>query len=63
MKVKVNKEKCIQCGGCVGICPDVFDFDDDGFACAKIEEVPDNEKDAVKQAADFCYGDAIIVEE
>ena len=27
---KVNQDKCLRCGMCTGICPDVFEFDDEG---------------------------------
>jgi len=28
----VNKEECIACGACSGIAPDIFEYDDDGYA-------------------------------
>ena len=31
MKVKVN-EGCLGCGACAGVCPDVFELDDEGLA-------------------------------
>lgn len=58
MKVKVNKERCIACGGCVSILPEVFEFDDDGLAIAKNEVPKDREKDA-GEAISFCPGSAI----
>ena len=27
---KVDQDKCLRCGMCTGICPDVFSFDDEG---------------------------------
>ena len=30
--VKVDKDLCIACGLCVGTCPSVFSFGDDGKA-------------------------------
>jgi ferredoxin len=33
--VKVNAEKCIGCGLCVSICPQVFELGDDGKAHVK----------------------------
>ncbi|MBE6152945.1 MAG: ferredoxin [Firmicutes bacterium] len=63
MMVKVNKDACIGCGACQAIVSDVFDIDDDGLAYvledAKIEENIDD----VKEAADNCPTEAIIVEE
>ena len=31
-KIKVNQDKCISCGSCVAICPDIFDFNDNNKA-------------------------------
>jgi len=28
----VAKEECIACGACVAIAPEIFDFDDEGYA-------------------------------
>lgn len=38
-KVKVNSDLCGSCGLCVGSCPEVFEFDDEGKARAVVEEV------------------------
>ena len=32
MKAVVNKDGCISCGLCVSTCPEVFSFDEDGYA-------------------------------
>lgn len=40
MKVKVN-EGCLGCGACTGICPDVFELDDEGLAKVIVEETED----------------------
>ena len=32
MKSYVDKETCIACGLCVATCPEVYSFDEDGFA-------------------------------
>ncbi len=29
MKFKVDQELCIGCGACEGVCPEVFELDDD----------------------------------
>lgn len=39
-KVLVDKEKCIGCGLCVSLCPEVF-------------EIGENGKSSVKKGADF----------
>lgn len=63
MKVKVSKEKCIGCGMCVGINPEVFDFDDDGFAKADNEKINDQNKETVEDAVKSCPVGAIEKEE
>ena len=50
MKVKVN-EGCLVCGACTGICPDVFELDDEGLAKVIVEETDDA---AVQDAIDGC---------
>ncbi|PIR71424.1 MAG: ferredoxin, partial [Candidatus Nealsonbacteria bacterium CG10_big_fil_rev_8_21_14_0_10_37_25] len=40
--VKVNKEKCIGCGLCSNLCPEVFELAEDGKA--KVKENADLEK-------------------
>jgi len=64
MKVKVDADLCIGCGLCTETCPDVFEMDEDqGVAKVKVEEVPEDAQDCVRQAAEDCPGDAIQIEE
>ncbi len=63
MKAKVNKDICIGCGACQAIVPDVFELEDDGLAVCKIEEIDENKKEDVMDAADSCPTSAIEVEE
>ncbi len=58
MEVKVKKEKCIGCGACAAICPDVFEMGDEGKSVVKEKET---DKDCAKEAADSCPTDAIII--
>ena len=62
MKVSINKEDCVGCGLCVDDCPDVFEMQED-VAAVKVEEVPENLVNAVKEAAENCPVDAIIISE
>lgn len=59
---KVDKDKCIGCGACVSIAPEVFDFDTDGLAIAK-ENVSDEFKEKGMQALESCPTDAIVYTE
>ena len=60
MKAKVTDE-CIACERCVEICPAVFEMGDE-FAKVKTDPVPAEYEDDVREAADQCPTDAIIVE-
>lgn len=59
MKVKVNQERCMSCGSCPSLVPEVFEFDDEGLAFAKVETVPEDLEEAVKEAIEFCPTKAI----
>lgn len=61
MKTFVN-EDCIGCGLCVNLCPEVFEFNDDGLSEATVDVVPENLEDQVKQAIDECPVAAIETE-
>ena len=69
MKTWVDKETCIACGACGAAAPDVFDYDDDGIAYnimddnQKTAEIPEDMHDDVRDAADGCPTDSIIIEE
>ena len=54
--VKVGQKKCIGCGACVSICPEVFELNEDGKAKVKAQKnIP-----CVKEAIDSCPVEAII---
>jgi ferredoxin len=55
-KVTINKELCIGCGACTGICPNVFAIGDDGKA-GVIGEADDDA--AIDEAAAGCPVGAI----
>ena len=62
MKVSINKEDCVGCGLCVDDCPDIFEMSED-VAVVKVEEVSENLVNAVKETAESCPVDAIIISE
>lgn len=62
MKAFVDKDICIGCGACTGICPEVFDMDDDGLAIAIKEELKNELEDSAAEAQDGCPVSAIIIE-
>jgi ferredoxin len=57
--VKVNKEKCIGCGYCVSVCPEVFKLGEDGKSKVKEEVDFEKNKDCIKEAKESCPAGAI----
>jgi len=59
MKIKVDKQKCLGCGVCINLCPEVFELKD---GKSEIKEKVDLEKnkDCIKEAIDFCPVTAIV---
>jgi ferredoxin len=63
MKVKVT-EYCMGDRRCNDLCPEVFEYDEDQLkSTVKVDEVPEAYKELVRQAADECGADAIIIED
>ena len=60
MKVRIE-DTCTACELCVDTCPDVFEMGAD-IAQVKVADVPTEHEDAVRQAADECPSESIIVE-
>ncbi len=62
MKVKVDADLCTGCELCIDTCPEVFEMKDD-VSVTKMEDVPEDMENDVKEAAEDCPVEAIIVEE
>ncbi|MHC4474518.1 MAG: ferredoxin [Planctomycetota bacterium] len=60
MKVTIE-DTCTACGLCSDTCPDVFELGDD-IAKVLVDEVPEAHEEAVKEAAEECPVEAIIIE-
>lgn len=57
--IKINKEKCIGCGFCVSVCPDVFEIGEDGKSQLKEKvDLKANEK-CIREAKQGCPVGAI----
>lgn len=63
MKVEVDDDVCGGHGVCWGLCPEVFDLTDDGYAVVLVDEVPTEHEAAVREARTRCPSGAITVEE
>lgn len=67
MKVSIDQSKCIACGSCVAVCPEVFELKQDGTVDVKEEwkgkEVPAELQAKVQEAHDICPATAIVIEE
>ena len=59
MKVHVNSQVCAGFGVCLGLCPEVFELHDDGYAVVVVSDVPPEHEDAVRQAVNQCPARAI----
>jgi ferredoxin len=56
--IKVDQNKCVGCGLCVGMCPEIFALNLDG----KSEVIAQVNEAAAKEAASACPVEAISVE-
>lgn len=56
---KINKEKCIGCGMCASLCPDVFELKDDGKSSIKARVDIIANEECIKQAVESCPVGAI----
>jgi ferredoxin len=63
MKVRVDAGVCAGFGVCLGLCPEVFELHDDGYAIVRVDEVPQELEDAVRKAASQCPSRAISLSE
>jgi ferredoxin len=65
MKVKIDYDLCMGDRNCHKVCPEVFDFDQDQLQSrVRVDTVPTNLEDKVRQAARECApGSIVIIEE
>lgn len=62
MKASIDKDLCIGCGACTGICPNVFVLEDDGKAGVQVDEVAAEDEEATQEAVAGCPVGAITAE-
>lgn len=61
MQAIVDQDTCISCGSCPSVCPEVFQFNDDGKAQAIVDTIPSEYEDSAQEARDSCPVDAIDI--
>jgi len=57
--VFVDPDLCISCGTCIDICPEIYDWDDEGKAQTTCDDVPEDLEDCAQDALESCPVDAI----
>jgi ferredoxin len=63
MKTNINKEKCIGCGYCASVCPEVFELGEDGKSRVKEGVNFSDFEDQIKEAKEGCPVGAIEIQE
>lgn len=67
MKVSIDQSKCIACGTCVAVCPEVFVMKEDGSVDVKDEykdkDIPSELESKVIKAKEVCPTAAIVTKE
>jgi len=61
MKIEIDEETCSACGLCADTCPEVFEMGEE-IAQVIVDEVPAEHEESVRQAAEDCPVEAIIIE-
>ena len=60
MIISIDTEKCIGCGLCANMVPDLFEMQDDK-AVVIVDVVPAEREDAAMEAKDSCPVEAISI--
>lgn len=63
MTIKIDKEKCIGCGSCEAMCPDVFELGEDSKALVKNGFNEEQNRPCIKESVNACPVQAIIQED
>ena len=64
MRVKIDYDLCMGDRNCCKVCPNIFQYDEDQLeARVLMEKVPKELEALVRQAAQECAPEAIVIEE
>ncbi|GFG52839.1 ferredoxin [Mycolicibacterium agri] len=63
MKVKADREVCIQAGNCVMVADTLFDQDDDGIVVVLVDDIPEEQQDKAREAVTLCPSQALSIED
>lgn len=63
MRAFVDEDACTGCALCEGICPEVFQMNDDFIAEVILDPVPADLEDCAREAMESCADEAITLEE
>jgi len=58
-KLVVDQEKCIGCGTCVALCPEVFELGEEGKARVKLQAPSSKLQVKIEEAIESCPVGAI----
>jgi len=61
MKLRVDPDLCRACELCTETCPDIFEIGED-VATVEVDFVPSDLEECVRQAAEDCPAEAIMIE-
>jgi ferredoxin len=60
MKVVIDADKCIGCGLCAQVAPDIYEMQGDK-AIMKVDEISEDKSADAKSGAEQCPTEAIII--
>jgi ferredoxin len=63
VKVKADRDVCIQAGNCVMVADTLFDQDDDGIVVVLVDDIPEELGDKAREAVKLCPSQALSIED
>ena len=58
MKIKVERSKCIFCGSCAAVCPEIFEIEENGMAHLKNSKKDADGNEELEVSESLCALDA-----